>query len=57
MTEKQIVFVLGDTLPSYYDVAIAIFVSTQRKGQHMKKMIHSYGPNLLGKVMLWAEAV
>lgn len=54
MTEKQIVFVLGDTLPSYY-VAIAIFdVSTQRKGQHMKKMIHSY---CLALIDVWSKSI
>ena len=38
MMEKQIVFVLGDRLPTYYDAAISISnVSTQKKGQHMKK--------------------
>ena len=43
MMEKQIVFVLGDRLPTYYEAAISIFnVSTQKKGQHMKKTINSY---------------
>ena len=50
MTDRQIVFVLGDKLPTYYDAGIAIFsVSTQRTGQHMKRTIHSYCLALIDK--------
>ena len=54
MGNKHLGFVLGDKLPTYYDVSIAIFsVSTQRKGQQMTKTIHSY---YLALVDAWSKS-
>ena len=45
-------FILGDKLPTNYDVAISISqVSTQRTRQHAQNMIHAY---YLASVEAWA---
>ena len=47
MSEK-VVFVLGDTLPTYYDAAISIYmVATQPKSKKMVNTINSYTKALI----------
>ena len=50
----EILFVLGDTLPTYYDVAIAIFsVATKLNSTKMKETIRYYSKRL---IEVWGKA-
>ena len=54
MVTEKYVFILGDKLPTNYDVAISIFqVSTQRTGPHAQNTIHAY---YLALVETWTKA-
>ena len=50
----ETLFVLGDTLPTYYDVAIAIFsVATKLNSTKMKETIKTYSKSLID---VWEKA-
>ena len=46
--ETEIIFVLGDALPTFYDVAITLFVVASKPGSaKMKQAIQSYSTKLI----------
>ena len=45
--EEKIVFIMGDKIPSYYDVAISPFQVSTRRGDQGKKAINSYYKSLV----------
>ena len=51
--EEKIVFIMGDKIPSYYDVAISLFQVSTRRGDQGKKAINSYYKSL---VDCWTKA-
>ena len=52
--EERYVFIMGDKLPTYYDVAITLFqVSTRRQGDQAQNALHAYQ---LALVDTWTKA-
>ena len=51
--EEKIVFIMGDKIPTYYDVAISLFQVSTRHGDQGKKAINSYYKSL---VDCWTKA-
>ena len=53
-SEGEVKFILGDTLPTYYDAAISIFSSASKPNSaKMKKAINSYTNSL---IEMWEKA-
>ena len=54
MGDTNVILILGDALPTYYDVAISLFSVTAKPGSaKMKETIHKYAVALIG---LWEKS-
>ena len=54
MGDTNVIFILGDVWPTYYDVAISLFsVATKPGSAKMKGTIHKYAVALIG---LWGKS-
>ena len=54
MGDTNVIFILGDVLPTYYDVAISLFsVATKPGSAKMKETINKYAVALIG---LWEKS-
>ena len=54
MGNTNVIFILGDVLPTYYDVAVSLFsVATKPGSAKMKETIHKYAVALIG---LWEKS-
>ena len=54
MGDTNVIFILGDVLPTYSDVAISLFsVATKPESAKMKETIHKYAVALIG---LWEKS-
>ena len=52
--ETELIFVLGDTLPTFYDVAITLFAVASKPGSaKMKQAIQSYSTKL---IEIWTKS-
>ena len=45
--EEKIAFIMGDKIPTHYDVAISLFHVSARCGDQGKKVINSYYKSLV----------
>ena len=52
--EEKIVFIIGDTIPTYYAVVISLFQVSTKPGDQGKKAINSYNKSL---VDYWTNAI